>query len=136
MRIAFAMALVSLAVIEWLWVLLGTRPLPYLYSIIAIGAAVWAWWGIRRSFEAAKAVRLGLEGERAVADTLPVVLYPGWFVEGEQGARAARVNGPWVLNDRAFLKWVAHEEDRRGVLPQADLRLIVDRLERWPVQAN
>src|SRR5690554_3620377 len=78
MRIAFAMALVSLAVIEWLWVLLGTRPLPYLYSIIAIGAAVWAWWGIRRSFEAAKAVRLGLEGERAVADTLEALAQDGY----------------------------------------------------------
>lgn len=232
-RIGFAVALACLALIERLWVLGGFRPSPYLYTIFAAVAAAWAWWNIRRSFEAAKNVRLGLEGERAVADTLaalaedgyqvfhdlpsqrgdgnidhvlvgpagvfvietktrrkpilnggdarvwydgesvrvgegprdtgpvaqaraaadevkqyiesttglkvrvmPVVLYPGWYVEDEPGAKAVRATGPWVLNDRAFLKWVGEEERRRGVLPQADVRLIVHRLERWPARAN
>jgi hypothetical protein len=233
MRIAFAEALVYLAALEWLWMLLGIRLSPYTYTILAVGVSAWTWWSIRRSFDAARNIRLGLEGERAVADTLtalaedgyrvfhdlpsqqgdgnidhvlvgpagvfaietktrrkpvgdgraarvcydgeavrvgegprdtgpvvqaraagdevkrylegttglkvrvvPVVLYPGWHVEDEPGAKAVRATGPWVLNDRAFLKWVAQEEHRRGVLPQADLRLIVDRLERWPARGG
>lgn len=37
----------------------------------------------------------------------PVVLFPGWFVEGKQSR-----GDLWVLNPKAFISWVSNEPKR------------------------
>ena len=37
----------------------------------------------------------------------PVVLYPGWFIQGDSAGREV-----WVLNENAFLKWIERERLR------------------------
>jgi hypothetical protein len=45
----------------------------------------------------------------------PVVLFPGWYVKSEPGARQSEV---WVLNDTALIKWIVQEEPRTELLPE------------------
>lgn len=230
-RIAVGIAAVILAITEWARALLQPQLSPYLYTALAACVCGWAWWKIHRTMGPARDVRLGMEGERAVAEALetlaeggyrafhdlpsdrgdcnidhvlvgpagvfaietktrrkpvkdagqskihfdgetvrvgggpadpapvvqaraaadevrrylegctglrlrvtPAVLYPGWYVERGPGADATGRDGPWVLHPTAFVGWVLNAGSRRGTLPQSDLKLIVDRLERWPVR--
>ena len=68
-----ALLLAVLAALEWLRWYLGRPPSPWLYTVIAALAALWAVWRVRRGFAQAAALRLGRDGERAVAQ------YLEWF---------------------------------------------------------
>ncbi|MEZ6148389.1 MAG: nuclease-related domain-containing protein [Planctomycetaceae bacterium] len=63
---------------------------------------------IVQSTAAAKALQGKLlEYSRTKVSVRPVVLFPGWFVEKQP--RDANV---WVLNEKAFVKWIGQEPDR------------------------
>jgi hypothetical protein len=51
----------------------------------------------------------------------PVLLYPGWYVNGK-----TREAATWVLNSNAFLKWIRNEP---ACLPREDVALYSNALE-------
>ena len=54
----------------------------------------------------------------------PVVVYPGWFVEGPPKGAKSDV---WVLNPKALPAFIEHERD---TLTTEDMSLICDRIAR------
>lgn len=53
----------------------------------------------------------------------PVVLFPGWFVEGQSSRSEA-----WVLNPKAFVTWVGNEPER---LSSQQVRVLAGGLARY-----
>lgn len=75
-----ALFLVALAALEWVWYLNPVRPVPWLYTAIALAALVYAAVRVRKGLRKARAVRLGLEGERAVGQFLEHLRADGYQV--------------------------------------------------------
>jgi hypothetical protein len=68
-----ALLLVVIATLEWFRHLFKLPPTPWVFTIIAVVAIAWAAVRVRRGFATAERLRLGRDGERAVAH------YLEWF---------------------------------------------------------
>jgi hypothetical protein len=68
-----AIMLALIALLEWVRYWLASPPVPWLYTAVAVGAAVWAALSFRRGMQQSRQLKLGRDGERAVAQ------YLEWF---------------------------------------------------------
>lgn len=68
-----ALFLVVLALLEWYRAYMNPPPAPWVATVVAIVGGLWAFWKVRRGFARAEQLRLGRDGERAVAQ------YLEWF---------------------------------------------------------
>lgn len=68
-----AAMLVVLALLEWYRYFVKVPPVPWLTTAVAVIAVAWATWKIVRGRRRAEQLRLGMRGERAVAQ------YLEWF---------------------------------------------------------
>ena len=72
--------LIVLAIHEWLRVILHAKPSPWTFTVLAVLGSALAAYKIRRAMEEARRIKLGRDGERAVADTLQHLVAQGWQV--------------------------------------------------------
>lgn len=75
-----ALMLTLIALLEWWRHFSGQAPNPGLYSAVAAIAVAWAAWKLYRLKSRARALRLGRDGERAVAQYLEWFRTAGFFV--------------------------------------------------------
>lgn len=75
-----AAMLVVLAAVEWTRYLTNSSPSPWLFTSVAVVAVGWAAIKMRRGFERQRAIRLGRDGERAVAQYLERFIAKGFKV--------------------------------------------------------
>lgn len=71
-----AFMLVAFALMEWHRAFFHVRPMPKLYTIIALGGVWWAYRKIRKAKQDVAHLELGLTGERAVGQYLEEALMP------------------------------------------------------------
>ncbi|MEM6674839.1 MAG: nuclease-related domain-containing protein [Planctomycetota bacterium] len=76
-----------IALLEWAYLLIGSRPSPWFLTLIAILVSAWAFVRARRTKEKGRRIRLGIRGEKAVAEKLDELKSRGYRVfhdiEGE-----------------------------------------------------
>ncbi len=65
-----AMVLVLLAFMEWMRLLRGSPPQPWLFSMLALAAVGATTWRIRRAIREVRNLKLGRDGEKAVGQFL------------------------------------------------------------------
>jgi len=75
----FAIAFVTIAAVEW-WRWYAKSPQPIFFTVIAMGAVAYAVWKFYRVRPTIRALRLGIEGERAVGQFLERLRAAGYFV--------------------------------------------------------
>lgn len=108
---AMAFALVLIAVLEWVRYLLKTPPAPWLYSIVALVAVAWAVYRGRSGFLRSKQLKLGRDGERAVAQYLEWFRTREFFVFHDVPSGDANIDhvligtrGPYVIETKTLSK--------------------------------
>ena len=66
----FALFMVMIAVLEWWRYVSNVKPSPWLFSFVAVLACIYAIVDVRRNRKKIRQLRLGRDGERAVAERL------------------------------------------------------------------
>lgn len=68
------------AALEWVRLYLNSKPQPLLLSVVAVVVTVIATIKVRRALKIARNLKLGLDGERSVAESLQELVSKGWRV--------------------------------------------------------
>jgi Nuclease-related domain len=68
--LVLAFVTILIAVLEWNKFYYPQPPSPFIYTAIAFLICTWAGWQVRRTLQKSKSLKLGLSGERAVAQYL------------------------------------------------------------------
>ena len=145
-----ALLLGVIAAMEWMRWYFKTPPSPWLYTAIAVAAALWATWKIRRGLRKANLLRQGRDGERAVAQYLEWFRNKDFFVFHDVPNGDANIDhvligtrGIYVIETKTLShspSWrMQHQpavEERRGLANATPLAAIVIRSCRRQAQAR
>jgi hypothetical protein len=133
-----AILLGVLAALEWWRWYANTPPMPWVLTALALIAAAWAIWSIRRGVARGENLRLGRDGERAVAHYLEWFRSKDFFVFHDVPTGDANIDhvligtrGVYVIETKTLSKPI------RGdcVISLADGRLLANgrALDRDPI---